>query len=53
MTTTKAKFGKITTVIALPSRLEILNLKEIRYLDKAARFGFEVMDADGLSNIVL
>jgi CHASE3 domain sensor protein len=53
MATTKAKFSKVATVIALPSRLEMLNLKEIRYLDKASRFGFEVMDADGLSNIVL
>jgi len=53
MATTKAKFDKVTTVIALPSKLELQALKAIHYFEKAERFGFEIMDADGLSNVVL
>lgn len=53
MATTKAKFNKIITVIALGSNHELQNLKEIHYYEKAERLGFEIMDSNGINNIIL
>lgn len=53
MATTKAKFGKTTIVIAVPSNQELHILKEIHYYEKAHRLGFEIMDMNGLNNVVL
>ncbi len=53
MSTTKAKFEKTVTIVALPSKAELQALKEIRYFEKAERLGLEIMDMDGVSNIVL
>ena len=53
MATTTAKFSKTKIVIALPSNKELQALKEINYYEKAQKFGLEIMDLDGLNNVVL
>lgn len=53
MSVTKAKFGKTIIILALPSKAELQTLKEIHYFDKAQRFGFQVMDIDGVNNVIL
>lgn len=53
MSTTTAKFTKTKIVIALPSRDELQALKEINLYEKAQKFGFEIMDLNGLNNVVL
>lgn len=53
MSSTKAKFEKTAIVIALRSKADLQVIKEIRYFEKAHKMGFEVMDFDGVNNIVL
>ncbi len=53
MATTKAKFSKVVSVIALPSSQDLQDLKEIHYHEKAQRIGFQIMDSNGINNIIL
>ncbi|MBM3579762.1 MAG: hypothetical protein FJX34_03205 [Alphaproteobacteria bacterium] len=53
MTATRVKFEKIITIVVVPTKQKLQLLKEIRYYEKARRYGFEVMDMDGVNNIVL
>jgi hypothetical protein len=53
MATTKAKFSKVVSVIALPSSQDLQDLKEINYYEKAQRIGFQIMDSNGINNIIL
>ena len=53
MSTTAAKFTKTVTIVALPSKPEVQTLKEIHYFEKAEKLGFQIMDSNGVNNIVL
>lgn len=53
MSSTKAKFTKTIIVFAVSSAEDLQVLKEIRYYEKARKLGLEVMDFDGVSDIVI
>lgn len=53
MATTKAKFDKNYITIIMPSKAEMQIMKEIRYYEKAHKSEFEVLDFDGINNLIL
>jgi hypothetical protein len=53
MSSTKAKFEKNIIVVVVPTKLELQVMKEVRYYDKAKKIGIEVMDFDGVNNLVI
>jgi hypothetical protein len=53
MSSTKAKFSKSSIIFAVGSNEDLQILKEIRYYEKVRRFELEVMDFDGVSDIVI
>ncbi len=53
MSSTKAKFSRNIVVFAVSSSEDLQILKEIRYYEKARRSGFEVIDFDGVNDIVI
>lgn len=53
MASTKSKFDKSYITIIVPSKNELQVMKQIRYYEKAHQVGFEVLDFDGINNLVL
>jgi cell division protein FtsL len=53
MASTKSKFDKSYITIIVPSKTELQVMKQIRYYEKAHQSGFEVLDFDGINNLVL
>lgn len=53
MSVTKAKYDKNSIVIVVPSKQELQILKEIGYYEKARKVASEVIDFDGVNNLVL
>lgn len=53
MSVTKAKYDKNSIVIVVPSKEELQILKEIGYYEKARKVAAEVVDFDGVNNLVL
>jgi hypothetical protein len=53
MATTKAKFEKSTIVVAVSSNADLQLLKEIGYHDKLHKVTPQIMDFDGVNNLVL
>ncbi len=53
MSLTKAKYDKNSIVIVVPSKQELQILKEIGYYEKARKVASEVIDFDGVNNLVL
>ena len=53
MATTKAKFKKNIIVVALSSNADLQFLKEIGYHDKLHKITPQIMDFDGVNNLVL
>jgi hypothetical protein len=53
MATTKAKFEKNTIVVALSSKADLQLLKEIGYYNKLHKVTPQIMDFDGVNNLVL
>ncbi len=53
LSSTKSKFNKNIITIILPSRDEVKIFREMYYYEKAHKAGFEVMDFDGINNLIL
>ena len=53
MSATKAEFDKSSIVVVVPSKAELHILKEIGYYEKARKVASEVIDFDGVNNLVL
>ena len=53
MSSTKAKFDKVIIVLAIPSKVELQIVKEIRYYEKAREAELEVFDIDVINNLFL
>ncbi len=53
MVTTKAKFEKNIIVVAVSSKADLQLLKEIGYYDKLHKVASQIMDFDGVNNLVL
>lgn len=53
MSATNAKFENSAVVMALDSKDELKILKEINYYDKARKVASEILDLDGVNNLVL
>lgn len=53
MATTKAKFEKNIIVVAVSSKADLQLLKEIGYYDKLHKVTPQIMDFDGVNNLVL
>ncbi len=53
MATTKAKFEKKIIVVVVSSKSDLQLLKEIGYHDKLHKFTLQIMDFDGVNNLVL
>jgi len=53
MATTKAKFAKNEIIIALPTKADLQFIKENHYYEKIRKLEFDVMEFDGINNLVL
>ncbi len=53
MATTGAKFDKSGIVVALSSKDELKILKDLNYYEKARKVASEILDLDGVNNLVL
>jgi hypothetical protein len=53
MATTTAKFEKNIITIIIPTKADLQVIKEVGYYDKFKKIEFEIMDFDGVNNLVL
>lgn len=53
MSVTKAKYDKNSIIAVVPSKAELQILKEIGYYEKVRKVAAEVVDFDGVNNLVL
>lgn len=53
MATTAAKFEKNIITIILPTKADLQVMKEVGYYDKFQKIEIEIMDFDGVNNLVL
>ncbi len=53
LSASNVKFEKTGIVIALASKEELQTLRDINYFDKARKIASEILDVDGVNNLVL